>query len=83
MTKGANINKAKNTFGENYDLQESWIRRQIESLKNDSFIDLDLAINEIEDAGITAFATQVDDEALVKTPHAVISWYINKIEYEL
>lgn len=26
---------------------------------------------------------EVDDEALVKTPSAVISWYINKIEYEL
>ena len=26
---------------------------------------------------------EVDDEALVKTPSAMISWYVNKIEYEL
>ena len=26
---------------------------------------------------------EVDDEALVKTPTAMVSWYINKIEYEL
>jgi len=26
---------------------------------------------------------EVDDEALVKTPSAMVSWYVNKIEYEL
>lgn len=26
---------------------------------------------------------EVDDEALVKTPTAMVSWYVNKIEYDL
>ncbi|WP_372882956.1 RepB family protein [Psychromonas sp.] len=45
-----------NTFNKYYDVQESWIRRQIDNLKDDSFIDLGLAKKEIEDAGITAFS---------------------------
>ena len=45
------------TFSENHDIQESWIRRQIDSLKVGSFIDLDIARDEIEAAGISAFAT--------------------------
>lgn len=48
------------TFSENYDIQESWIRRQVESFKEDSFVNLELARKEIEEAGITAFATPKD-----------------------
>ena len=51
------MTKAINTFSENHDVQESWILRQIDSFKDDSFIDLGLARKEIEEAGITAFAT--------------------------
>jgi macrodomain Ter protein organizer (MatP/YcbG family) len=44
-----------NIFNEFYDIQESWIRRQITDLKYDSFVDLHIARNQIEDEGITAF----------------------------
>jgi macrodomain Ter protein organizer (MatP/YcbG family) len=44
-----------NIFNEFYDIQESWIRRQLTDLKYDSFVDLDIARNQIEDEGITAF----------------------------
>jgi macrodomain Ter protein organizer (MatP/YcbG family) len=54
------MTKAINTFSDNYDIQESWIRRQVDSFKDDSFVDLELAKNEIEDAGIAAFATPKD-----------------------
>lgn len=37
--------------------QEVWIRGQLDHLKYDSFVDFDIAKKEIEDAGITAFAT--------------------------
>lgn len=30
-------------FSENYDIQESWIRRHIESFKEDSFVNIELA----------------------------------------
>ena len=48
--------KSTSTFNNYYDIQESWIRKQVKDLKGDSFIDLDLASEEIENAGITAFA---------------------------
>tara|TARA_R110001583_G_scaffold60750_2_gene180195 strand:- start:99 stop:518 length:420 start_codon:yes stop_codon:yes gene_type:complete len=54
------MTKAINTLHDNYDIQESWIRRQIDSLKYDSFIDLKGAQSEIEDLGIAAFATPHD-----------------------
>lgn len=57
------MTKTTNTFSDNYDIQESWINRQIDSFKDDSFIDLELAKSEIEEAGITAFATPKDVEA--------------------
>jgi macrodomain Ter protein organizer (MatP/YcbG family) len=44
-----------NIFNEFYDIQESWIRRQITDLKYDSFVDLHIARNQIEDEGIVAF----------------------------
>ena len=52
--------KAIKTLYDNYDIQESWIRRQINSLKYDSFIDLKGAKSEIEELGIAAFATPHD-----------------------
>jgi len=58
--------KAINTLNDNYDIQESWIRRQIDSLKYDSFIDLKGAKSEIEDLGIAAFATPHDVNAFRK-----------------
>lgn len=48
--------KVAKIFNDYYDIQESWIRRQIIDFKHDSFIDFDLAKKEIEDAGIAAFA---------------------------
>ena len=48
--------KSTSTFNNYYDIQESWIRKQVKDLKGDSFINLDLASEEIENAGITAFA---------------------------
>ncbi len=57
------MTKTTNTFSDNYDIQESWINRQIDSFKDDSFIDLELAKSEIEEAGITVFATPKDVEA--------------------
>lgn len=51
------MSKAINIFNEYYDVQEAWIRRQITDLKHDSFINFHLAEKEIEEAGITAFAT--------------------------
>ena len=54
------MSKKTTTFEQHHDIQESWIRRQIDNLKNDSFIDLGLARKEIEEAGITAFATPED-----------------------
>jgi len=44
-------------FDDCYHIQEAWIRRQIDHFKHDSFVDLYLAQKEIEEAGITAFAT--------------------------
>lgn len=51
------MSKTNNIFNEYYDIQEAWIRRQIINLKYDSFVDFYLAQKEIEEAGITAFAT--------------------------
>ena len=48
--------KSTNTFNKYYDIQESWFRKPVKDLKADSFIDLDLASEEIKNAGITAFA---------------------------
>ncbi|WP_435235284.1 hypothetical protein ACR30L_16190 [Psychromonas sp. PT13] len=50
------MSKSTSTFSAYYDIQESWLRKQVKDLKDDSFIDLDLAREEIENAGITAFA---------------------------
>ena len=47
--------KIVNIFNDYYDVQESWIRRQIDNLKYDSFVDLSIAEKEIEDAGLIAF----------------------------
>ncbi|WP_028865591.1 hypothetical protein [Psychromonas aquimarina] len=47
--------KVVNIFNDYYDIQESWIRRQIDNLKYDSFIDLNAAKKEIEGAGLVAF----------------------------
>ncbi|MFT6905945.1 MAG: macrodomain Ter protein organizer (MatP/YcbG family) [Oleiphilaceae bacterium] len=47
--------KVANIFNDYYYIQESWIRRQINNLKGDSFVDLSLAKKEIEDAGLVAF----------------------------
>lgn len=52
------MSKSTSTFNDYYDVQESWIRKQISNLKSDSFIDFDIAREEIESAGITAFANQ-------------------------
>jgi len=54
------MTKITNTFSDNYDIQESWIRRQLDSFKDASFVDLELAKREIEEAGIVAFATPKD-----------------------
>lgn len=50
------MSKSTSTLNKYYDVQESWIRKQVKDLKGDSFIDLDLASKEIENAGIAAFA---------------------------
>ena len=66
--KGANMTKKAKTFSDNYYIQESWIRRQIDSIKEDSFVDLDKAREEIEKAGIAAFASP-DDIDLFREKH--------------
>jgi len=54
---GGNMTKKVTAFDGHYDIQESWIRRQIDRFKHDSFVDLYIAQKEIETAGITAFAS--------------------------
>jgi len=54
------MTKKVTAFEKYFDIQEQWIRGQIEHFKYDSFIDLHLAQKEIEEAGITAFATSSD-----------------------
>ena len=49
------MSKISSVFSSYYDIQESWIQRQINNLKYDSFIDLSIAKQEIEDAGLVAF----------------------------
>ena len=51
------MTKRVTAFDDHYDIQEAWMRRQIDHLKHDSFVDLYIAQKEIETAGITAFAT--------------------------
>ncbi len=51
------MTKRVTAFDGHYDIQEAWIRRQIDHFKHDSFVDLYLAQKEIEEAGISAFAT--------------------------
>ena len=55
------MSKVSNIFSSYYDIQESWIQRQINDLKYDSFIDLSSAKQEIEDAGLVAF---VDNQSI-------------------
>ncbi|WP_019614530.1 hypothetical protein [Psychromonas ossibalaenae] len=47
--------KVVSIFNDYYDIQESWIRRQIDNLKYDSFIDLSIAKQEIEHEGLVTF----------------------------
>lgn len=47
--------KVASIFNNYYDIQESWIGRQINNFKSDSFIDLSMAKKEVEDAGLVAF----------------------------
>ena len=49
------MSKVASIFNDYYDVQESWIGRQINDFKDDSFIDLSMAKKEIEDAGLVAF----------------------------
>lgn len=51
------MTKKVTAFDDHFHIQEAWIRRQIDYFKHDSFVDLYLAQKEIEEAGITAFAT--------------------------
>jgi len=44
-------------YAEYDDIQENWIRRQIESSKHDSFINQAITQKEIKKAGIAYFAT--------------------------
>ena len=53
--------KVARIFSNYYDIQESWIQRQINDLKYDSFIDLSTAKQEIENAGLVAF---VDNKSI-------------------
>ena len=54
---GGNMTKRITVFDDHYYIQEAWIIRQIHHFKHESFVDLYLAQEEIEEAGITAFAT--------------------------
>ena len=47
--------KVASIFNDYYDVQESWIERQVKDFKSDSFIDLSIAQKEIEDAGLVVF----------------------------
>jgi len=58
--RGGCMPQKKTVFAEHYEIQESWIRRQIEHSKEDSFINQSLALKEIDEAGIAAFASPYD-----------------------
>jgi len=49
------MSKVASIFNHYYDIQESWIERQVKDFKSDSFIDLSIVQKEIEDAGLVVF----------------------------